>query len=182
MPRLLIFIRYERRFPILILIFNHYFIWQSKHNDDSQYHDSISAPAAGTSPLTFSLFLSSRKGEKNRNLETEQALRILLGTNTEVINPLPPYKKLWWIVGCDLGLLKKKLVFKVQVVSKVVTVLAEVIYYLYKAGQCYGRAGLPISSHILTLTTAWEGNGKSVNIHWPSCISPGMGKQAKWNT
>lgn len=87
MPRLLTFIRYERRFPILILIFNHYFIWQYKHNDDSQYLDSLSAPAAGTFPLTSSLFLSSLKGEKKRNLETEQALRILLGTNTEVINP-----------------------------------------------------------------------------------------------
>lgn len=34
--------------------------------------------------------------------------------------------------------------------SKVVTVLAEVIYYLYQAGQSYERAGLPTSPHILT--------------------------------
>lgn len=68
MPRLLIFIRYERRSPILILNFNHYFIWQSKHYDDSQYLDSISAPAAGTFPLTFSLFLSSLRGKEREIL------------------------------------------------------------------------------------------------------------------
>lgn len=88
MPRLLTFIRYERRFPILILIFNHYFIWQYKHYDDSQYLDSLSVPAAGTFLLTFPLPLAFKsKGGKNRNLETEQAQRTLLGTITEVINP-----------------------------------------------------------------------------------------------
>lgn len=43
--------------------------------------------------------------------------------------------------------------------SKVVTVLAEVIYYLYQAGQSYERAGLPTSSHILTskrMRGEWE--------------------------
>lgn len=67
MPRLLTFIRYERRFPILILIFNHYFIWQYKHYDDSQYLDSLSVPAAGTFLLTF-LLLLSLKGEKTETL------------------------------------------------------------------------------------------------------------------
>lgn len=45
--------------------------------------------------------------------------------------------------------------------SKVMTVSAEVMYYLYKAGQLelYERVGLPTSSHILTsnrMRGEWE--------------------------
>lgn len=43
--------------------------------------------------------------------------------------------------------------------SKVVTVLSEVIYYLDKAQQSYKKPGLPASSHILTsnrMRGEWE--------------------------
>lgn len=121
MPRLLIFIRYERRFPILISIFNHYFIWQSKHNDDRLYLGPISehllqVPSFSPSP-------SSRFTGKKKSWDWVSLKDFARQEHRAHQSVCSPTRKVQWMEGCNLWPLKKG----VSLHSKVWTLLAQII-------------------------------------------------------
>ena len=176
MPRLLIFIRYERRFPILIFIFNHYFIWQSKHNDDRQYLDLISehllqVHSLSLSPSSFQVW----RGKKKKPWDWASS-KDFAGQEHQAHQSLCfPKRKLWWIVGCDLWPFKKEVCLH----SKGGTVLAQIVSLIEQDNPMKVLAAP-------SLLTFWlwqqdeRGMGK-LNIHCPPCISPGRGKQVRGN-